>query len=269
LKIHTYERPKSVDRVLELMEQDGTLIGGGTWLKILPKKVSIGIDLSSLKLESIVSKDGYIEIGAMTTLQSLIGNKAVKELGSGIISEASRQIMGVQFRNIATIGGTVIGRYGFSDLITPLLALEAKLNFVNSGEVRLEDYLENRKIKNDLLISVSIKNNPSCLGAFTTLKKTSNDFAILNVAIVKDALASDSYKIAVGARPSVAKLAKNAMARLNELSIKDKIHTHKLAKEIGKLAAEELNFGTNVRGSKEYRALVCENMVAQLMMEVL
>lgn len=269
MKILAYERPKSVDNVLELMEQGGTIIGGGTWLKILPKKVSIAIDISRLKLEFILSKDDGIEIGAMTTLQSLIGDESIKGLGAGIISQASRQIMGVQFRNIATVGGTVIGRYGFSDLLTPLLALNTKLYFVNNGEVSLEDYLTGKKIKNDLLTSIVVENHPSCIGAFQTLKKTSNDFAILNVAVTKNDLASDKYRIAVGARPSVAKLAKKAMARLNGATIDDETDKYKLAKEVGKLAAEELSFGTNVRGSKEYRAIVCENIVLKLIMEVL
>ena len=37
--------------------------------------------------------------------------------------EAVRHIVGVQFRNCATVGGSVYGRFGFSDVLTLLLAL--------------------------------------------------------------------------------------------------------------------------------------------------
>ena len=41
---------------------------------------------------------------------------------NGVLPKSVSQIMGVQFRNIATVGASVYAKYGFSDLITPLFS---------------------------------------------------------------------------------------------------------------------------------------------------
>ena len=43
---------------------------------------------------------------------------------NGAVKEALRHIIGVQLRNTATVGGSVWGRFGFSDVITLLLAMD-------------------------------------------------------------------------------------------------------------------------------------------------
>ena len=39
---------------------------------------------------------------------------------AGAVREAVRHIVGVQFRNCATVGGSIYGRFGFSDVLTPV-----------------------------------------------------------------------------------------------------------------------------------------------------
>lgn len=43
------------------------------------------------------------------------------------MKESLRHIVGVQFRNLATVGGSLWGRFGFSDVLTLLLALDAQV----------------------------------------------------------------------------------------------------------------------------------------------
>ncbi len=173
MKILSYEKPDTVDKALELIDNGGTPISGGTWLKLMPKEVALAVDLSGLKLDKIRLKDKRIEIGAMVTLQQLVECDELGTLASGIVVRAVKQIMGVPFRNIATIGGTLVGRYGFSDLITPpLLALNTTLIFARAGLVSLEDYLSQKKIKGgDLLTGLYIELHDQMVGRFETLKK--------------------------------------------------------------------------------------------------
>lgn len=63
----------------------------------------------------------------MVTLRELETNKLLNELTYGAFSESVKHIVGVQFRNLATVGGSVFGRYGFSDIITLLVALNAEV----------------------------------------------------------------------------------------------------------------------------------------------
>ena len=66
--------------------------------------------------------------------------KAIKNLGQGFISESLSNILGIGFRNVATIGGTIAGRYAFSDVITALLTLDVKLIFFPKKEMSLENF---------------------------------------------------------------------------------------------------------------------------------
>lgn len=257
MKIERYERPISVDQAYSMILDGGTVIGGGTWLKLSPKKVSIAVDLTLLGLDSVRRTEDGIEIGAMVTLQQLMTEPLVQDYLSGMIPYAIRQIMGVPFRNIATVGGTVAGRYGFSDLITPLLSADAILHFHDRERISLESYLEGPADKKDLLLSIVLPENQG-RGAFMTVKKTSNDFPILNAGVVfRDGV----YRVAVGARPGTAGLAYEAMALLNEYGM-DK------SQMAGVLAAAELKFGSNMRGSKEYREALCKTLVTRCVREV-
>lgn len=60
----------------------------------------------------------------MTPLRELEINKRLNEYTHGAVRESLRHIVGVQFRNCATIGGSIWGRYGFSDVLTMFLAMD-------------------------------------------------------------------------------------------------------------------------------------------------
>ena len=96
------------------METSGAeIIGGGAWLKMMPKRISEAIDLSGLGLDEITQTDSEIQIGCMVTLRQVEKYPAFSELYNGIIAKSAGSIMGITVRNIATLGGTAAGKYGF------------------------------------------------------------------------------------------------------------------------------------------------------------
>lgn len=267
MKIKDYKKPTTNEEALTLIREGGTVIGGGTWLKLLPKEIDTAVDLGQLDFKGIHVGEDVIEVGSMVTLRELELEPAVNGLADGILVKAINRVMGVPFRNIATIGGTVVGKYGFSDIITPLLALDTVLVFMSYGELALEDYLEGQYKEKDLLISIRIKNEEA-RGAFETIKKTSNDFPILNAAVTKT---ENHYRVAVGARPGVAALSHEAMALLNSLLITDDFNRTLSIEKVqmaGELASAELSFGTNARASEIYREHLCETLVSRCVLEV-
>ena len=54
--------------------------------------------------------------------------------------EAVRSIVGVQFRNLATVGGSIWGRFGFSDVLTLFLALDTRVLLYRAGEISLREF---------------------------------------------------------------------------------------------------------------------------------
>ena len=81
--------------------------------------------------------------------------------GDGI-AECVRHIVGVQFRNQSTVGGSIYGRFGFSDVLTALLALDTFVELYNGGIIRLSEFV-NRKKDKDLLLSIIIKKKQAFL----------------------------------------------------------------------------------------------------------
>lgn len=95
--------------------------------------IHTGIDLSQLGLDQIVENEEAIEIGAMCSLRMIETHPLMNEYFSGIVAESVKDIVGVQFRNCATIGGSIYSRFGFSDILTVLLALDTYVELYHGG----------------------------------------------------------------------------------------------------------------------------------------
>ncbi|MBU1019633.1 MAG: FAD binding domain-containing protein [Firmicutes bacterium] len=250
MRINNYHKAVSLEDAYEVLKKNGqnSIIAGGAWMRLSSKEIETAIDLSNLGLDQIVLADNSIKIGAMATLRDVESSDLVQALGDGILCQAIHKIMGVSIRNLATIGGSVIGKFGFSDIMTPLLVLETTLEFYKKGKISLEDFLESKDREPDILLHIYLKKQDTS-GYFYKMTKNSLDFAVVNVAISKT---NNQFKIAVGARPSIAHLAQNAMNYLNG----EKVINDEVISKAVEIAMQEFKFGTNSRSSEEYRSQI-------------
>jgi len=243
-----------------LLSTPGSVVLGGCgYLRLGNRKIGTAIDLSKLGLDCIVETDTTIEVGAMTSLRSIETDLLTGNLCNGVLKNSVKDIVGVQLRACVTVGGTVAGRYPFSDLITALLALEARLMFYKHGQILLEDYLESKPGK-DILEKVIIPKDGR-LAAFGSIRKTKTDYAVLNVAVSQKA---EEYRIIVGSRPGRATNAEAAAEYLNKHGLDSGT-----AAEAGRMAASTLKFGTNPRGSAAYRKAICPVLIRRALAEVI
>jgi CO/xanthine dehydrogenase FAD-binding subunit len=256
-------KPKTIDEAFEtyLKFPNSIIIGGGAWLKFVSPVANLGIDLSELGLNQIIETKDYIEIGAMSTLYQVETHPSIKAIGDGFLSHAIGMIMGIPFRDIATFGGSIFGKYAFSDVITPLLCLDVQLNFYKNETITLETYLATKDKIEDILLSVLIK-KPNGKGYFKKVSNTSLDFSIVNVAVSHF---DGKFSLVVGARPGVAKMAKSAMEILNQTKAFDQ----KTIEQIANKAVSELSFGSNHLASDLYRIEVAKVYIERGIKEVL
>ena len=243
MKAKEYYRASSLEDAYQKLQESpkNAIIAGGLWMKKMGQSYDTLIDLSKLGLDKIGETKDEVIVGSMVTQRDFENSKVVSFLFAGAPAFAVREVMGVNFRNSATIGGSIMGRYPFSDVITGLLPYDVSLKFYPEQKMSLEEYLNYKGKLNAILVSIHIKKMEG-KGYFKKVKTTALDFPIVNIAVSK---VEKEYRVVVGARPMVASRSYNAMKYLNEGG-KDFAHA-------AELAVKELQFMDNKDASQEYR----------------
>ncbi|GAA0727734.1 FAD binding domain-containing protein [Clostridium malenominatum] len=253
-------QPQTLEEAYNILvsRKNNTVLGGCAFLKMGSKRIGTAIELSKLDLNYIKETEGYIEVGASTTLRDIETSSLLKNYFSGVLVRAVGDIIGIQFRNVVNIGATVFSKYGFSDVITALLALDTEVELYKGGRMSLEEFLQ-RPYERDILTRIFIKKNAR-KAVYNCFRNSSTDYPILNLTVSK---LENQWKIVVGARPATARIALEA----SELISKGQLN-EALIEEVAQKAVEELNFGSNMRGSAEYRRAICKVLIKRTLMEV-
>lgn len=244
ISIKNYVRAKSLEEAYELnQKKNNKIIGGMLWLKMGSGALNIAIDLCDLGLDKIEESDSEFIIGAMTSLRELEQHKGIDAYTNGAVRDALKDIVGVQFRNTATVGGSIWGRFGFSDVLTVMLAMDSYVKLYKKGVISLEKFSK-MDYDNDILESIIIKKKPIKI-AYEAVRIQSTDFPVLNCAV---SCFGGNYKAVYGARPFKATVIYD-----DKKILSDKI-TQKEINEFSQLAVENVQTSGNMRGSGEYRS---------------
>lgn len=246
LSIANYARPSTLEDAYALSQEKGSVIlGGMLWLRLQNKKVSTAVDLCELGLDRIEDCGDCFRIGASVTLRQLETHEGLNRLTCGAMKNALSPIVGVQLRNLATVGGSVFGRFGFSDVLTLFLALGASVELYAGGTISLAQFAEMGKV-NNLLTHVIVPKTP-VRAVYLAQRNAAADFPVLTTAAVMR-MSDGKLRCAVGARPLHAVLLPEFdLARANADGIADYAGN----------AADSLVFASNRRASEEYRRHLC------------
>ena len=115
MTIREYKRAESLEEAWQLnQKRPNRVLGGMIWLKMENINVGTAIDLSGLGLDTIEETDEGFSIGAMVTLRQIELHPGLAAYTDGAVRESVRHIVGVQLRNLATVGGSLYSRFGFS-----------------------------------------------------------------------------------------------------------------------------------------------------------
>lgn len=241
----------------ELMKnRKNVLLGGTSYLRMGNTNYNTAVDISNVTdIDKITEKEDSFEIGAMVSFRQLETDKNLYQWFP-VISTAVSDIVGVQLRNNVRIGATIFTKHGFSDLITALLSLDTYVVLYKGGELKLEDFLKEKESRRDILVKVIIKKE-KLKTSFQCVRKSKADYSVLNMAVSRDE--AGNMRVAVGSRPSRAVLAHKTMEFL-----KDNFDE----KQAGEILQREIVFGSNMRGTKEYRELLGAALLAKALKEV-
>ncbi|MDO4305840.1 MAG: FAD binding domain-containing protein [Eubacteriales bacterium] len=252
LKIKNYVKVKSVAEAYELnQKRTACVLGGMVWLKMGNRNVSTAIDLSGLGLDAIKETEEEFVIGCMTTLRDLEMHPALDAFSHGAIRESLRHIVGVQFRNCATVGGSIYGRYGFSDVLTMFLAMDTWVELYQGGRISLAEFAVMKK-DNDILEHIIVKKTP-VFCAYLSQRNTETDFPVLTCAA---SLVGEEARTVIGARPGRAVIVEDANGILQ--GFKEMTNKQRAAaiQSFAEYASQNVPVGGNMRASAQYRALL-------------
>lgn len=263
LKFKQYYRVKSLAEAYELNQKKSNIVlGGMLWLKLQRRTIGGVIDLSDLGLDQITETEEAYTIGAMVSLRDLEQHEGLRAYLGEALHESLRHIVGVQFRNVATVGGSIFGRFGFSDVLTLFLALDAKVKFYHAGEMPLAVYASedplDKELKNDILEAVILPKRVEA-AAYRSVRNSETDFPVLTCCTAK---VNGVYRVSVGARPM------RAACVPDETGILAGGITAETAAAFGKWVSEQFATGSNVRASADYRKKMIAVLTKRNVMEL-
>ena len=230
MTIREYKRAETLEEAWQLNQKKANrVLGGMIWLKMENINVGTAIDLSGLGLDAIEETEDNFSIGAMVTLRQL-------EEHPGL-----RHIVGVQLRNLATVGGSIYSRFGFSDVLTLFMAMDCSVELYKGGIMSLREYAE-RPYDRDILVRLIVKKENAEF-FYQSVRNSQTDIPVLTCAAAR--LADGCYRIAIGARP--------LKAVLYEFPAENGVPAQKLALKCADAVKNDIITGSNMRGSAEYR----------------
>ena len=241
INIQNYVRAKSLEEAYTLNQKKSTrILGGMLWLKMAGNTVGTAVDLSGLGLDTIEESEEGFRLGAMATLRAFERHPGLAAYTGGAAGRAVQDIVGVQFRNMATVGGSVWGRFGFSDVLTLLLALDVEVELYPGGRVPLEKFVR-MPPDDQILVSLRIRRTGRAV-AIRSHRNSATDFPVLAAAASRTP--AGAWTLTVGARPQ----------RAMRVEIALPAHpTREQADAALAAALAEVPFGSNMRAGADYR----------------
>lgn len=261
--VKEYFKPTSLEEAIStLSDYEGNIkiIAGATDLYTDDHKdIEVLVDITKLGLNYIKEEEGFIKIGAATTLREIEKSDIIK-IKFQSLWESSKVFADPTIRNTATIGGNICMSLPSSDTIPPILSAGA-VYVINtpSGEkkVGVEDFTigaKNNILKtNEILTEIQI---PLCKDSYGTsfekATRNSEDLALINAAAFIEVDKENKVKearIAIGSVGSTVVRPKEFEDALIGLKLEDE---DKLD-ELSELVLQSISPRTSIRTTKEYR----------------
>lgn len=258
ITIQNYVRVKDLEEAYQLNQsRRNRILGGMLWMKMSKVNIGTAIDLCDLRLDTIEETSEQFSIGAMVTLRQLEQHFGLNVYTQNAVKNAVKDIVGVQMRNLATLGGSLWGRFGFSDVLTVFLAMDSYVELYKGGIVPLAQFAAQKR-DNDILVRLIVKKGPGKF-VYTALRNQSTDFPIITCAL---SLQNGQYRAVIGARPQ------RAIVITDEQGLLQNGITPGSAASFASFVADIVPTGSNLRGSAAYRTHLINVLTQRSVLEL-
>jgi carbon-monoxide dehydrogenase medium subunit len=260
-----YFSPATLDEALATLDRFGdeakVLAGGQSLIPLM--KLRFASPLAVVDINRVEGLDGLSEEGGELRIGALVRHKACErsELMRGrwgVLGDAAPQISDPLVRNLGTVGGSLAHADPQGDWGSALLAADARLVVLRSGqrrEISLEDFFQGPFTTtlepNEIITEIRVPDpGPRAAGTYLKLERKVGDFATVAVATH---LSLSNGTIGRAGIALTAVGSKNIQATDAEASLAGAEPTDDAFAEAGRLAAEASSPVTDVRGSEAYK----------------
>ena len=277
-----YVRADSVEQAIRLLREsdgEGKIIAGGhSLLPIMKFRITEPgklIDISRIaNLKGVRVEGNRVIVGAMTTHREVANNPIIQE-HIPVLAEAARQIGDIQIRNRGTLGGNIAHGDPVADLPAPALALEAGL-IVQGDEgtevIDLDGFILGPLItilpENSVVTSVSFAIPPAhTKSTYLKFFHHATGYPVVGVAVVAGVDGNgliDHIRIGI---TGVGDVAYRAMSV--EQALLGQRPSDAVIQSASELATENVDMGSDLFASEEYRANICKVYTARAIKSIL
>ncbi|HHF08224.1 MAG: FAD binding domain-containing protein [Kosmotoga sp.] len=269
--VKEYFKPTTVQEAFELFNEDrahSVFLAGGTTVALM-KSSSIEriIDLENVGLNTISEKDDNLVVGAMVKIEDFRKNELVRKHYGDFFFNAFSKVASWQLRNMATIGGSIAPKLGWSDVTACLIASDARLIVYDEQGFRnisIDEFNHTPKAEKPLITNVVFTGNGYSY-SFKKFSKSTFDIAIINVAIglklQRDII--EDARIVVGSRPHFP--VRFSVVEKGIRGLKLDNTTASIARN---LTYENFEGGSNLLASAEYRQHLASIFVERALLDI-
>ena len=277
-----YARPATISDAIALLQKHGddakVLSGGQSLIPMMKLRLARPawlIDINSIPgLAGIHEEGGYLKIGGLTREADIEASELIRSKYP-IIYDTARVIADPLVRNLATAGGNLAHGDPANDHPATMLALGAEVAAIGPGSVRVipidsffisifTTALEPAEILTEIRIPIP---PPGSGGAYFKLERKVGDFATAAVAaqITLDSNGT-CQRVGIGltnAGPTPIR------ARKAEESLRGKKLDNAAIGQAARLAAEESQPSSDLRGPEEYKRGLVKELTRRALMRAL
>ena len=265
-----YVRPNTLAeaaRALADCSGSARVLAGGTdlvpWLRDDAVHPDLVVDIKSIEgLHDLAVEDQTMTIGSLVTFTDLMESLVVAE-HAPLLAEAAETVASPGIRNRATVVGNICSAVPSCDAGPVLLAYDTQVHLVGPAGTRtvpIQEWfvgLRQTARRDDEIVTHLTIELPTHGGCYVKLMRYGGeDLAQAAVAIVVDD--AHDYRVAFGAvAPTPVR------AHAVEDAIRGKAPTSDVTAEAVALVRSEISPITDLRATAEYRAHMCEVMLAR------
>ncbi|MFQ5895620.1 MAG: FAD binding domain-containing protein [Nitrospinota bacterium] len=273
--------PRTVERVLEAIRPRGLnykLIAGGT--NVCPDLrhrtywPDLVVDLMRVKaLRYVRETKAAIKMGALTTCTDLLENKLIRRYAP-VLCAMAEKFAGPPIRNRATVAGNIVDASPAADIAPPLLALKARVKVRSARGGRVipmeEFFLDYRKVAlqpGELIAEVEFpKVRNMRWGYYKLGRRNAMAISVVSAAVVlgMNGKSCREAGISLGAVAPIPLRVRRAEGVLEGERVE-----RAQAQKAGEEAAAASRPIDDIRGSAEYRRLMCEVLTRRLICQAL